>query len=96
VNRRAWSSRWWGRGAVIAAALLMLAVALCFFDTDRDGVDDPGSGLDLCNVSLLIATVVIGLGRPTLAGRWRNEVIPSLYAVALPRLDPPPKAVSLS
>ena len=80
----------------MAAALLMLAVALCFFDTDRDGVDDPGSGLDLCNVSLLIATVVVCLGRPQLAGRGRSEVIPAFDAAALPLVDPPPKSVPLS
>lgn len=96
MSHQAWSSSWWGRGAVLAATLLMLAVALCLFDTDRDGVGDPGSGVDLCNVLLVIATVVVCLGRPQLAGRWRNEVIPSFYAVALSLIDPPPKPVPLS
>ena len=94
MSRRRWSTSWWGRSAVIGAALLMLAVALCVFDTDRDGVHDPGSGVELCSASLMVTAIVIGLGRPLLAGRWRNDPTPSLSAVALPRLDPPPVSLS--
>lgn len=94
MSHRRWLRGWWGQGVVIAATLLMLAVALCLFDTNRDGVDDPGS--DLCNVSLAVAITVACLGRPLLTGWSRGDLAPSFHAVTLRLLDPPPKFISLS
>jgi len=94
MSHRRWLSEGWGQGVVIAATLLMLAVALCLFDTNRDGVDDPGS--DLCNVLLAVAITVVCLGRPLLTGWSRGDRAPSFLVVTLTLLDPPPRFISLS
>lgn len=42
-----WRNGWWGRGALLAVALVVLAASGSFlFDRNSDGIDD--GGLDLC------------------------------------------------
>ena len=100
MSRRTWPTSWWWRGAVVATTFLMLAVALCLFDSDRDGLDDNRmdlcNGTDLCNVTLAVSVDVVYLVRPMLAGLPSSDPIPSLQAVALRVPDPPPRLASLS
>jgi hypothetical protein len=47
MRRGAWVKRWWGRSALIGAALVvLLGSGTVLFDRNADGVDD--GGLDLC------------------------------------------------
>ena len=83
------------RGAVIAAALLVLATGFCLFDQDEDGSGGGVTPPDLCLGMLalsLAVTALVGL----LAAGWvvsPRFVVARAFALHVP--DPPPRPASL-
>jgi hypothetical protein len=93
MERRGLFSRWWGRVAIAALALLILAAGLCLFDLDQGhyGADDHVNSMDLCFLVLVappIAPLLAGLLRRGLAASIAG---PAPLAVALPVPYPPPR-----
>jgi hypothetical protein len=87
----------WGRGAIAALALLILAAGFCCLDQDQSGMNDHGSLIDLCLLLLLLAPAVILL----LVGFVPREFAvafagPAFAAVPLAVPKPPPRRIHLA
>jgi hypothetical protein len=76
-------------------AVLTLAVGLCLFDDDAAGTDDHDITRDLCG-GLLASALTATLLALTALNPVLVESLCLIPAVALRRLDPPPKSHHLS
>jgi hypothetical protein len=87
--------RWWVRGVVIAAALLVLATGFCLFDQDEHGSGGRVTPPDLCLGMLALSLAVMPLVKSLAAG-WAVSprfVLARAFALHVP--DPPPRPASL-
>lgn len=94
---RDWCRRtWWGRGAVIVAALLTLAAGLCLLDGDEAGAGGHTMGPDLCLSMVAMFLAVASFARPFTVG-WpvSLSLAAAPYAVTRHTPEPPPKPASL-
>lgn len=77
----------------VFAVILIVAVGLCVFDHDNDGVGD--EGFDLC-VALVAAVATVEMLVIILAAGWSVLEVKSCVSPATPHLpDPPPKLLLL-
>ena len=90
---RSWATSTGGRCAVFGAALLVLAVGLCFFDGDGHHHDD-GTAQDLCLGMIVASLMVVPLTRPLASYRVLPEPHWPVRAGSPHLPDPPPKLVS--
>ena len=86
----------WGRTAIAALALVILAAGLCCLDQDQGEMNDHGILMDLCFLSLLVSAVILPL-----AGFVPREFAvalagPAFAAVALAVPKPPPRRIRLA
>jgi hypothetical protein len=86
----------WGRGAIAALALLILAAGLCCLDQDQNGMDDHAIPMDLCLLLLLVPAAIL-----LLAGFVPREFAvalagPAFAAVPLAVPEPPPRCIRLA
>jgi hypothetical protein len=86
----------WGRGAIAALALLILAAGFCCLDQDQSGMDDHGTLMDLCFLLLLVPAVIL-----LLSGFVPREFAvalagPAFAAVPLAVPKPPPRRIRLT
>jgi hypothetical protein len=86
---------WLWQVAVVTLAVLALAVGLCLFDDDGAGTDDHDISRDLCG-GLLASALTATLLALTALNPVLVESLRLVSAVALRRLDPPPKPLHLS
>ena len=98
MERRDLFRRWWGRVAITALALLILAAGLCLLDLDQghDGADDHVNSMDLCFVVLVAPAIAPLLAGLLLRGLATSIAGPALEAVALPVPFPPPRRTRLA
>ena len=86
--------REWGRAAIAALALLVLAAGLCAFD--QDGEDGHLMFHDLCLLALLVPAVTLLAVRLNPGGLVLGLGRPVLVAVPLSVPQPPPRSTSLA
>lgn len=98
MGRRDLFSRWWGRVAIVALALLILTAGFCLFDLHQghDCADDHVNSMDLCFLVLVVPAIA-----PLLAGLLRHGLATSIagpapVAVVLPVPYPPPRRARLA
>lgn len=84
--------RGWGRVAVAALMLLVVAAGLCAFDRDRDGEDEHMMLQDLCLLALLVPSVALLVAGLDPGGRVQGLGQPALVAVPLAVPQPPPRS----
>jgi hypothetical protein len=87
--------RWWVQGAVITAALLVLATGLCLFDQDEDRSGGRVPPPDLCLGMLALSLAVMPLAGLLAAGWTVSPPFATAHAVALHVPDPPPRPAPL-
>lgn len=95
MGQRDLLKRWWGRAAVAALALLVLAAGLCCFGQSQNGMDDHAMLMDLCLLALLLPAVLL-----LLPGNLPHALAVNLGRVALATVPlavpkPPPRPIRL-
>ena len=98
MERRELFSRWWGRVAIAALALLIFAAGLCLLDLvqDHDGTDDHANLMDLCCLGLVVPAIVPLLARLVLRGLTSSAGGLVLATVELAVPFPPPRWTRLA
>ena len=91
MGQRDLLSGWRGRAVVSALTLIILAAGLCYFDQDRDGMDDHAMLQDLCFLALQMPPVILLLVGLFHAGFAPDLGVPIFAAVPLPVPKPPPR-----
>jgi hypothetical protein len=98
MEHRELFSRWWGRVAIAALALLIFAAGLCLLDRvqGHDGNDDHANLMDLCCLGLVVPAIV-----PLLAGLILRGLTASAGSLALATVElavpfPPPRRTLLA
>jgi hypothetical protein len=85
----------WGRAAIAALSLLILAAGLCCLDQAQSGMDDHGALADLCFLLLLIPAVIL----PLVGFVPREFAVafagPAFAAIPLAVPKPPPRRIRL-
>ena len=87
---------WWGRAAIAALALVILAAGLCCLDQDQNGMDDHAMLMDLCFLMLVVPAVILLLAGLLPRGLAVNLGLPAVAAVALAVPKPPPRSLRLA
>lgn len=87
---------WWGRAAIVALALLILAAGLCCLDQGQSGMDDHGILMDLCLLLLLVPVIILPLTGLVPRGIVVNLARQAFTAVALAVPKPPPRRIRLA
>jgi hypothetical protein len=96
VRQRDILKRWWGRAALAALALIILATGLCCFDQDQSGMDDHGIVMHLCFLLLLVPAVILPLAGLAPRGFVVALARPAFAAVPLAVPEPPPRRIRLA
>jgi len=86
----------WGRAALAALALLILAAGLCCLDQDQSGMDDHGILMDLCFLLLVVPAVILPLTGFVPRGFVVAFASPTFAAVSLAVPKPPPRRIPLA
>ena len=87
---------WWGRAAIAALALLVLAAGLCCLEQGQGGMDDHGILMDLCFLMLLVPVVILPLAGLVLRGLAVSLARPAFAGVSLAVPKPPPRRIRLA
>ena len=87
---------WWGRAAIAALAVLILAAGFCCLGQDRAGMDDHGILMDLCFLLLLVPAVILPLAGLVPRGFAVALARPAFAAVPLAVPKPPPRRIRLA
>ena len=87
---------WWGRAAIAALALLMLAAGFCCFGQDQNGMDDHAMPMDLCFLLLAVPAAILFLvailPRGFVVSFWQPAF--ATIPIAVPK--PPPRSLRLA
>lgn len=86
----------WGRTAIAALALVILAAGLCCLDQDQGEMNDHGILMDLCFLTLVVPAMILPLSGLVSRGIVVNLARPAFAAVALAVPKPPPRRIRLA
>ena len=87
---------WWGRAAIAALALVILAAGFCCLDQDQNGMDDPAMPMDLCFLLFVVPAVILLLARLLPRGLAVNLGLPAFAAIPIAVPKPPPRSFRLA
>jgi hypothetical protein len=96
VRQRDLLNSGWGRAAIAALTVLILAAGFCCLDQEQSGMDDHGNLMALCFLLLPLPAVIL-----LLAGFVPREFAvalagPAFAAVPLAVPEPPPRRIRLA
>ena len=87
---------WWGRAAIAALALVIMAAGLCCLDQGLNGMDDPAMPMDLCFLLLVVPAVILLLAGLLPRGLAVTLGLPAFAAVPIAVPKPPPRSLRLA
>lgn len=87
---------WWGRAALAALALVILAAGFCCLVQIQMGMDAHRVVMDLCLLMLLIPVVILLLAGLVPRGYAVSLARPAFAAVPLAVPKPPPRRIRLA
>jgi len=93
VRQRDRLKGWWGRVAITALALLILAAGLCCIEQGQSGMDDHGILMYLCFLLLLVPAIILPLVGLVPRGNAVSFARPDFAAVPLAVPKPPPRRI---
>jgi hypothetical protein len=86
----------WGRAAVAALAVVILAAGLCCLSQGQGGMDDDGILMNLCFLMLLVPAIILPLVGLVPRGFAVSLARPAFAAVPLAVPKPPPRRIRLA
>jgi hypothetical protein len=86
---------WWGRAAVAALALIILAAGLCCLGQDQNGMDDHDMLMGLCVFLVVVPAMILLLAGLLPRGLAVNFGLPIFAAVPIAVPKPPPRSFRL-
>jgi len=96
VRQRDLLKGWWGRAAIAALALLILAAGLCCVEQGQGGMDDHAMLLDFCLLLVVVAAIILPLAGLAPRGAALSLPRPAFAAVPLAVPKPPPRRIRLA
>ena len=86
----------WGRAAVAALALVILAGGLCCLGQDPTGMDDQDMLMGLCVFLVVLPAMILLLAGLLPRGLAVNFGLPLFAAVPIAVPKPPPRSIGLA
>ena len=87
---------WWGRAAIAALALVILAAGFCCLAQDQNGMDDHAMPMALCFLLLVIPAVILMVAGFLPRGPVATPGLPAFAAVPIAVPKPPPRSLRLA
>jgi len=84
---------WWGRAAIAALAVIILAAGFCCLDQGQGGMGDQAMLMDLCLFMVLVPAVILPLAGLVPRGVAVSLARPAFAAVPLAVPKPPPRRI---
>ena len=87
---------WWGRAAIAALALVILAAGFSCLDQDQNGMGNHAMPMDLCFLLLVFPAVILLLAGLLPRGFAVSLGQPAFAAVPIAVPKPPPRSFRLA